>query len=422
LLAPLGIAAGIPYVAPVLLAMWFENRRLILTVAATCTALTVLGFLLSLPGASLWAVVPNRLLTIGAMWSVAFLALARRSMEETLRQNEERMRAILATTADGLLTLDPDLHFLSINNRGEQILDTHQRALVDRTLYEFLAPSDRVRLARRLAQKSSSADLPSLLSVEVEMIRPSGEQLAAELVLIPIMTRGGLLQFTATLRDVTARRRVEQQLFRKAEEERRAFARELHEELGQTLTGLNLIGRQLARRLDAGNSAEAADARDLALLISEADALALQLYQTLAPASVNSDLNETIAQSVEAIAKEKGLRLTVTSHRPLYTSDDSSTIQIYRIVRDLVQTAVAIGRVTDIDLRFGEPWEEDIQVGLRGVRTDTAEWTTLMEHLSHRARLTGLRIDQLIAGGDESPTVSIMLPEQAIRQSEAEAA
>ena len=79
---PLGVAAGVPYVIPVLFCLWSGWRRLTLIMAMVGTVLTLLGFLISPSGGTLWIVLFNRFLAVFAIWVTAILILIRRRAEE----------------------------------------------------------------------------------------------------------------------------------------------------------------------------------------------------------------------------------------------------------------------------------------------------------------------------------------------------
>ncbi len=82
---PLGVAAGIPYVAAVLTALRLRKAQSILFVAAVCTFLTVLGYFLSPSGGIHWMVLANRSVTIFVIWVTAILLFQRKQFEQMLR-------------------------------------------------------------------------------------------------------------------------------------------------------------------------------------------------------------------------------------------------------------------------------------------------------------------------------------------------
>lgn len=72
---PLGVAAGVPYIAVILIALWSPSKSLAIYLALFCTAMTLLGFFLSPEGGELWKVVFNRGIAISAIWVTAILAM-----------------------------------------------------------------------------------------------------------------------------------------------------------------------------------------------------------------------------------------------------------------------------------------------------------------------------------------------------------
>jgi hypothetical protein len=78
LLTPLGIAIWALYVLPLGLTRWSPFGALTFIVAGACTALIVLGYLYSPPGASPDVAISNRILGVLMVWITAvFLKFAR---------------------------------------------------------------------------------------------------------------------------------------------------------------------------------------------------------------------------------------------------------------------------------------------------------------------------------------------------------
>jgi hypothetical protein len=98
LLLPLGVAAGVPYIAVVLLSLRHEQRRFTVMMAVSCSLLTILGFFLSPPGGELWKVLANRALALFAIWVTTVLTLQRKALAEkrdqALREREEALAQV----------------------------------------------------------------------------------------------------------------------------------------------------------------------------------------------------------------------------------------------------------------------------------------------------------------------------------------
>ena len=76
---PLGVAAGVPYVAVVILGWWLRRRNGVFLLATLASILTLVGLFLS-PGAITLIAVFNRILALLAIWVTAILlTMAKRS-------------------------------------------------------------------------------------------------------------------------------------------------------------------------------------------------------------------------------------------------------------------------------------------------------------------------------------------------------
>jgi len=70
---PLGVAAGVAYVAVVLISLSLSRWYFSLFVAGVVSALTIFGFFYSEPAGVTWMVIANRILALLAIWLTAFI-------------------------------------------------------------------------------------------------------------------------------------------------------------------------------------------------------------------------------------------------------------------------------------------------------------------------------------------------------------
>jgi signal transduction histidine kinase len=87
---PLGVAAGVAYVAVVLISLYLPRWQYAIAVACGVSILTILGFLWSEPAGIPWMVVANRLLALATIWLTAIVGSwlvhsRRRNSEDALR-------------------------------------------------------------------------------------------------------------------------------------------------------------------------------------------------------------------------------------------------------------------------------------------------------------------------------------------------
>jgi signal transduction histidine kinase len=91
---PLGVAAGVAYVAVVLISLMLPRWQYSYIVAGGVSILTILGFLLSEPAGIPWMVVANRILALAAIWLTAIIGSwlvhsRRKKSEDALRKAEQ---------------------------------------------------------------------------------------------------------------------------------------------------------------------------------------------------------------------------------------------------------------------------------------------------------------------------------------------
>ncbi|GJL57612.1 MAG: hypothetical protein NPIRA03_04690 [Nitrospirales bacterium] len=118
LLLPRGFAEEMLYTGVVFFATQRLPRRMVYVVAIGCTALTIIGFVLTFfyfggaPSSLSWPFrfpVINRAFCIGGIWAITLLALQRRRALEALRTSEDRFGLVAESIQDyGIVMLDSE--------------------------------------------------------------------------------------------------------------------------------------------------------------------------------------------------------------------------------------------------------------------------------------------------------------------------
>ena len=87
----LGVAAGVPYICLVLVALWSKKKRLIWIGAVLGTVLTLIGYSLSPLGGEPWKILANRVLSLFSIWVTAFIGYLFKKNETALEQSNEKL-------------------------------------------------------------------------------------------------------------------------------------------------------------------------------------------------------------------------------------------------------------------------------------------------------------------------------------------
>jgi sigma-B regulation protein RsbU (phosphoserine phosphatase) len=140
--------------------------------------------------------------------ALADLALAER--EAQVQASEARKEAILRSALDGIVTIDGQGTVLDVNPSAEAMFGYRHTDMVGKPMHELIVPA-RLRAAHEAGLARYRAEgVPRVLGrrIEIEAQRASGEEFPVELTIVPVRTAEGEI-FTATLRDITERRRAE---------------------------------------------------------------------------------------------------------------------------------------------------------------------------------------------------------------------
>jgi PAS domain S-box-containing protein len=175
--------------------------------------------------------------------------------EDSLARSEARLRGILDSAMDAIITVDESQRIVLFNAAAEAVFGCPREEAQGAPLNWFIPErfrSGHAEHMRRFAQTGSSARRMGGLRI-VTGLRRNGEEFPID-ASISFLEEGGNKYYTVILRDVSERVRAEAALRRSAEElqemaaaahsvreqEKSRIARELHDELGQSLTALKM--------------------------------------------------------------------------------------------------------------------------------------------------------------------------------------
>ena len=223
LMLPLGIAAGVPYVALVLMGLWFPNPRHIYVLAAIGTVLTIAGYLGSESAGVHWVVLTNRGLALFAIWITAFVIASHKRVENlvyernqelevfgsNLRVSEERANAVIENILDGIITLNEQGTIQTINPATERIFGFSKEELVGHNI-NMLMPEPYRSAHNGYLEKYRRTGQASIIGTgrEVEGLRANGSVFPMSLQVVELWL-GRERLFLGVVRDITVRKEVE---------------------------------------------------------------------------------------------------------------------------------------------------------------------------------------------------------------------
>ena len=338
-----------------------------------------------------------------------------------------RARRLLAAAAEhageSILVTGPtrggDAPTILYANRAHERLSGYTRdEVLGQTPRMFQGPkTDRGVLDR--VRRALAAGEP--VRAETVNYRKDGTEFCLEWEMAPVLDDAGrVANWVGTQRDVTERRRLEQEILEVGGRVQEQMARELHDGLGQVLTGaairLHIVKRALAARADAALAPDAA-APDAALvfdvarageLVAEALAHARAIAHGLFPVHVKPDgLVPALERLAADVAADGEVRCTVACDAPVRVRSAEHAGHLYRVVQEAVTNALRHGcaRTVTVMLRHEDDGDvaltiQDDGVGIADEALDGARGIGLRT-MAYRARRIGgvLDVRRLDAGG-----------------------
>ena len=204
------------------------------------------------------------LFVLGTTFLLARNLVRKGALETALKESDEQLRAMVHSVKDAIVTVDSANRVVQFNRAAEHLFGTAAEDVIGQelgaALLPCLLPDQLQELLRRLEEGWNAAHGHDLLNI-LELAR-DGQKIPVELGLSVSALHGQKL-LTAIFRDLTERRRSEAELLETnrqlqslssslqnyREEERARIARELHDELGQLLTGIRMEVSWLGGRL-----------------------------------------------------------------------------------------------------------------------------------------------------------------------------
>lgn len=303
---------------------------------------------------------------------VAALLIRRMRLEEDLEsaltQANERYQHTVEAAMDAIIATDDAQRIVIFNPAAEKMFGIPASRVLGGPL-EHLIP-ERLRSEHR-----SHVDAFVHAGRYARTMAPNGEifGLRADGTEFPIESRisrstvAGKTQLTAVLRDVTERRRGEQKLREMnaqlrdlsaalqnvREQERMRIALELHDELGQQLTGLKLELSWLGNRLKEGRAAPPEQVDAMRRHLDSAIATVRRISTELRP-RVLDDLGfkDALAWQAGEFSKKTGLAVELDIDAATIVSDNTLATALFRIVQEALTNVARHAEASRVTIRF----------------------------------------------------------------------
>ena len=262
----------------------------------------------------------------------------------------DRFHQTIDSVMDGIVAADESQNILVFNPAAERMFGYSAETVIGQPLKQLLPHRMRETHHQHVDSFIATGVASRTMGPQLEIVgrRADGSEFPIESTISQTLI-GGKRQVTAVLRDVTDRRRHEDNLrevnaqLRKLseslqtvrEEERSRISRELHDELGQQLTGLKLEFSWLGNRMLEGREVTREEIQAMRLLLDNSLAAVRRISTELRPLILD-DLGfaEAVTWQVEEFGRRTGIETALDlSYAPKVTNDIIAS-GLFRIVQE----------------------------------------------------------------------------------------
>jgi PAS domain S-box-containing protein len=334
----------------------------------------------------------------------------RRHAEQAVRDSEGRMRAVVDTAVDAIITIDERGIMESANPAACRMFGYDAAELIGRNV-SMLMPQPYRREHDEYVNRYLRTGEKRIIGIgrEVVGLRRDGSTFPLDLAVSEFAVNGRRM-FTGLIRDLTERRRLERQILDAGAEEQRRIGHDLHDGLCQQLTGCAFALEVLGQKLERRSSPETASIRKVSELVDQAITQARTLAHGLQPVTLEATGLATALRELAGKA-ESMFRVSClfVGEAEVEVHDNTVATHLYRIAQEAISNAVKHGRAKTVIVDLGETARElrltvtDDGVGI-GRAAPSARGTGIgLQTMRYRARAIGGALD--VRPGERGGTV-----------------
>jgi signal transduction histidine kinase len=153
------------------------------------------------------------------------------------------------------------------------------------------------------------------------------------------------------LREIETRKGLEKEILNVSEQERRKIGQELHDSLGQQLTGVAFMTKVLEQKLAKKSLDEADDVAQIAQLVNQATNQARSLAKGLHPIDLDTG---TLISSLQDLAESTktlfGINCTFKCDNRIRIDNPEVAVHLYRITQEAITNAIKHGKAKNIQI------------------------------------------------------------------------
>lgn len=287
---------------------------------------------------------------------------ARRQAEQDLKKQSQLNNTLVKESAAMIGMVDLQGRIQNINPAVEKVSGYSAKELVGKTIWEcgLIDPEEVPRTMERLKKLQDGAPRVTAIS--------RARTKSGELRIIQVhntATRNVHQEvegFIITAIDITEQQRLQHHLMEAIEQEQARIGHDLHDGVGQLLTGIGALVEMLQTRLSGTEQSEASRIHEL---VRQAIQQVRQLSRNMSPAAIqNRDLEASLQLLADTVQTSFRRECEFQSDLDVKITDPTQSTHLFRIAQEAINNAMRHGnpqKIT-ISLRSAPPGQGVMEI------------------------------------------------------------
>jgi PAS domain S-box-containing protein len=266
--------------------------------------------------------------------------------QETLTRTVARTKALIALIPDLLFRVRKDGTILEIHVGKDNPFLLPEANLIGKSLKHLLSTHLAAEAMQHIGAALRTRQMQTftceyLLPDALRDFEARGVACADDEVLVLI-------------RDVTERKRLEREIIETSSREQQRIGQDLHDGLGQHLTGITFLTKVLERKLVTKAPEEAKEAAEVGRLVLQALAQTRNLARGLFPAEVERNgLVAALRELAGSVERTCSIRCTLQAHEGVVVHDNVLATHVFRIAQEAINNSVKHAKAKHIQVTLG---------------------------------------------------------------------
>lgn len=256
-------------------------------------------------------------------------------------QNIAQYRALLGNVSDVLFVVGKDGHIRSAQFSEHHEYALAEGALVGKSLRELLPPQLAQQAMYHLEKSLRTGQLHNFTGQLLLFSKPRDFQAS--------LLACGPGEVLAAVRDITDRKFLEKEVIEISHREQMRIGQDLHDGLGQHLTGITFLTRALEKKLRGQGRPEAAEAAEIGRLVLEALSQTRTLACGLFPVELESKgLVAALKELALTVEKLSGIQCSCACDEGIVVADRQAETHLFRLAQEAINNAVKHGKAKQV--------------------------------------------------------------------------